>query len=49
MSFIREKEIPIGSGKYYEYEVRTYRDHGKVKQKQIYVGVAGTARRRNRR
>jgi hypothetical protein len=42
MSFIREKEIPTGSGNYYAYRVETYREDGKVKQNQTYLGKAGS-------
>lgn len=42
MSFVREKEIPPGSGNKYLYEVKNYRDGGKVVQKHIrYIGRAG--------
>lgn len=41
MSFIREKEIPPGSGNYYAYRVETYREDGEVRQNQTYIGVAG--------
>ena len=43
MSFIRTKEIPVGSGNYYEYEVENIRIGSKVKQKHIrYIGKLGT-------
>ncbi len=39
MSFIRAKEIPRGSGNWYDYEVETIRKDGKVIQKYIrYIG-----------
>lgn len=39
MSFIRAKEIPPRSGNWYDYEVETYRDKGKVRQRVIrYIG-----------
>jgi hypothetical protein len=39
MSFIRSKEIPPGSGNWYDYEVETTRVDGHVKQKVIrYLG-----------
>ena len=39
MSFIRAKEIPPGSGNWYDYEVETIRQGGKVIQKHIrYIG-----------
>jgi hypothetical protein len=43
MSFIRTKEIPPGSGRLYKYEVESYRESGKVKQRHIrYIGRAGS-------
>jgi hypothetical protein len=42
MSFIREKEIPPGSGNYYAYRVESYREDGKVRQNQTYLGKAGS-------
>ena len=45
MSFIRTKEIPPGSGNYYEYEVESYRDGDSVRQRVIrYIGRAGGKR-----
>lgn len=42
MGFIREKEIPPGSGNRYLYEVENHREDGKVVQKHIrYIGSAG--------
>lgn len=42
MSFIRAKEIPPGSGNWYDYEVESYRDKGRVKQRIIqYIGRSG--------
>lgn len=39
MSFIRAKEIPPGSGRWYDYEVEDYRDGDKVKQRVLrYIG-----------
>ena len=39
MSFIRAKEIPPGSGNWYDYEVETVREGGKVIQRHIrYIG-----------
>jgi len=39
MSFIRAKEIPPGSGNWYDYEVMTVHEGGKVRQKVIqYIG-----------
>ncbi len=43
MTFIRSKEIPPGSGNWYDYEVENYRQGGKVRQRHIrYLGKAGT-------
>ncbi|MBI2868492.1 MAG: DDE-type integrase/transposase/recombinase [Chloroflexi bacterium] len=43
MSFIRSKEIPPGSGNWYDYEVETTHVNGKVIQKHIqYLGKHGT-------
>lgn len=43
MSFVRSKEIPPGSGNWYDYEVRNIRENGKVKQKVVrYVGKSTT-------
>jgi putative transposase len=43
MSFVRAKEIPKGSGNWYDYEVETIHDHGKVIQRHIqYLGKTGT-------
>lgn len=42
MSFIRAKEIPPGSGNWYDYEVMTIHDGPKVRQKVIrYIGRSG--------
>lgn len=39
MSFIRAKEIPPGSGNWYDYEVRSVWNHGNVRQEIIrYIG-----------
>lgn len=39
MSFVRSKEIPPGSGNWYDYEVRNVRENGKVRQKVLrYIG-----------
>ncbi len=39
MSFIRAKEIPPGSGNWYDYEVETHHENGHVRQKVIrYIG-----------
>jgi len=41
MSFIRKKEIPPSSGNFYLYEVESYREQGKVRQRHIrYIGKA---------
>ena len=43
MSFIRAKEIPPGSGNWYDYEVETIHRGKKVIQKHIrYIGKSGT-------
>jgi putative transposase len=43
MTFIRAKEIPPGSGNWYDYEVETIHEGGKVIQKHIrYLGRHGT-------
>ena len=43
MTFIRAKEIPPGSGNWYDYEVETVHEGGKVIQKHIrYLGRHGT-------
>jgi putative transposase len=43
MSFIRSKEIPPGSGNWYDYEVETVHQGGKTIQKHIrYIGKRGT-------
>lgn len=43
MSFIRAKEIPPHSGNWYDYEVETIHEGGKVIQKHIrYIGKSGT-------
>ena len=42
MGFIREKEIPPGSGNRYLYEVENHREGSKVVQKHIrYIGRVG--------
>jgi len=47
MSFVRAKEIPPGSGNWYDYEVETIHENGKVRQKVIrYLGKSGTTPRR---
>ena len=39
MAFIRAKEIPPGSGNWYDYEVMTIHEGGRVIQKHIrYIG-----------
>ena len=39
MTFIRAKEIPPRSGNWYDYEVKTTRVDGKVRQKVVrYLG-----------
>ena len=39
MSFIRAKEIPPGSGNWYDYEVKSVWNGGKVRQQVIrYIG-----------
>jgi YHS domain-containing protein len=41
MSFIRSKEIPPHSGNWYDYEVETKHENGKVRQHVIrYIGVS---------
>jgi putative transposase len=43
MTFIRAKEIPPRSGNWYDYEVMTIHEGGKVRQKVIrYIGRSGT-------
>lgn len=43
MSFIRAKEIPRGSGNWYDYLVKTVHEGDKVSQKHIqYLGKSGT-------
>ncbi len=43
MSFIRAKEIPPLSGNWYDYEVMSYREGGRVKQKVLhYLGRSGS-------
>jgi putative transposase len=43
MSFVRAKEIPKGSGNWYDYEVMTVHNNGKVIQKHLqYLGKTGT-------
>lgn len=43
MSFIRAKEIPPRSGNWYDYEVKTVHENGKVIQKHIrYLGRSTT-------
>ena len=42
MSFIRAKEIPRGSGNWYDYEVKTVHEGKRVIQKHIrYIGKSG--------
>ncbi|MBN1367287.1 MAG: IS1/IS6 family transposase [Dehalococcoidales bacterium] len=42
MTFIRAKQIPPKSGNWYDYEVESYREKGKVKQRVIqYIGRSG--------
>lgn len=42
MSFVRSKEIPLGSGNWYDYEVETIHDNGKTIQRHIqYLGKKG--------
>ena len=42
MSFVRAKEIPPGSGNWYDYEVMTVHEGGKVRQKHLrYLGKHG--------
>lgn len=42
MSFVRSKEIPPGSGNWYEYEVACVWEDGKPRQKHIqYLGKRG--------
>jgi transposase-like protein len=44
MSFIRAKEIPPRSGNWYDYEVESYREKGRVRQRIIqYIGRSGKA------
>jgi putative transposase len=43
MSFVRAKEIPPGSGNWYDYEVMTVHEGSKVRQKVIqYLGRSGS-------
>jgi putative transposase len=43
MAFVRAKEIPPGSGNWYDYEVETVHEGGKVRQKVIrYIGRSGS-------
>ena len=43
MSFVRAKEIPPHSGNWYDYEVQTIHQKGKVIQKYIrYLGKSGS-------
>lgn len=45
MSFVRAKEIPPRSGNWYDYEVETVHEGGKVRQKVIqYIGKTGTVK-----
>ncbi len=39
MTFIRKKEIPPRSGNFYDYLVTAYREGGRPKQKQRYLGI----------
>lgn len=42
MSFIRAKQIPPRTGNWYDYEVESYREKGKVRQRIIqYIGRSG--------
>lgn len=42
MSFIRAKEVPSGSGNWYDYEVKSIWNNGKPRQKHIrYIGKSG--------
>ncbi|MFH1032153.1 MAG: DDE-type integrase/transposase/recombinase [Chloroflexota bacterium] len=44
MSFIRAKEIPPRSGNWYDYEVKSVNENGKIRQKHIrYIGKHGTS------
>jgi putative transposase len=46
MSFVRSKEIPPRSGNWYDYEVMTVHNGGKVQQKVIqYLGKSGSQHR----
>ena len=48
MSFIRAKEIPPGSGRWYDYEVENKRDGEHVRQKVLrYIGRSGGSMSRN--
>ncbi|MDD4860195.1 MAG: DDE-type integrase/transposase/recombinase [Dehalococcoidales bacterium] len=43
MAFIRSKEIPPHSGNWYDYEVKSVNENGKIRQKHIrYIGKSGT-------
>ncbi len=43
MTFIRAKEIPPGSGNWYDYEVESIWNKGKVRQKVLqYLGKSGS-------
>jgi predicted RNase H-related nuclease YkuK (DUF458 family) len=53
MAFIRSKEIPPGSGNWYNYEVMTVHEGKKVRQKVVrYLGKSNkkgvASRKRNR-
>ena len=42
MTFIRAKQIPPRTGNWYDYEVESYRDNGRVRQRIIrYIGRSG--------
>lgn len=43
MTFIRAKEIPPRSGNWYDYEVMTVHEGGRVRQKVVrYIGRSGS-------
>jgi transposase-like protein len=45
MSFVRSKEIPPGSGNWYDYEVKCVREGSRVIQKHIrYIGKSGSGK-----
>jgi putative transposase len=48
MSFIRAKQIPPHTGNWYDYEVETLHENGKVRQHVIrYIGLSGKHHRRS--